>query len=121
LACEQGVAGVVVSNHGGRQLDGVSATIDALPEVVEACAGEVTVLLDGGVRRGTDVVKALALGAGAVLVGRAAVWGLAAHGEQGVRHVLDLLREEVALSLALLGCPTPEAVTPAHVRRASQG
>jgi isopentenyl diphosphate isomerase/L-lactate dehydrogenase-like FMN-dependent dehydrogenase len=118
LACEQGVAGVVVSNHGGRQLDGVAATIDALPEVAEACAGRVTVLLDGGVRRGTDVVKALALGAQAVLVGRAAVWGLAAAGEDGVRRVLELLQEEVALALALLGCPTPEAVTPMHVRRA---
>jgi (S)-2-hydroxy-acid oxidase len=118
LACEHGIAGVVVSNHGGRQLDGVAATIDALPEVVEACAGQVTVLLDGGIRRGTDVIKALALGARAVLVGRAAVWGLAVAGEDGVRRVLDLLREEVALALALLGCPTPEAVTPAHVRRA---
>jgi isopentenyl diphosphate isomerase/L-lactate dehydrogenase-like FMN-dependent dehydrogenase len=118
LACEHGVAGVIVSNHGGRQLDGVAATIDALPEVVEACAGKVTVLLDGGVRRGTDVVRALALGARAVLVGRAAVWGLAVDGEDGVRRVLELLREEVALALALLGCPTPEAVTSAHVRQA---
>jgi isopentenyl diphosphate isomerase/L-lactate dehydrogenase-like FMN-dependent dehydrogenase len=119
LACEHGVAGVVVSNHGGRQLDGVAATVDALPEVVESCSGKVIVLLDGGIRRGTDVVKALALGAHAVLVGRAAVWGLAANGEDGVRRVLELLREEVALALALLGCPTPEAVTPAHVRRAA--
>ena len=119
LACRQGVAGLVVSNHGGRQLDGVSASLDVLPEVVEACAGEVTVLFDGGVRRGTDVVKALALGARAVLVGRAAVWGLAVDGEEGVRRVLELLRSEVELALTLLGCPTPEAVTPAHVRRVS--
>jgi isopentenyl diphosphate isomerase/L-lactate dehydrogenase-like FMN-dependent dehydrogenase len=118
LACEHGAAGVVVSNHGGRQLDGVAASIDALPEVVEACAGRVTVLLDGGVRRGTDVVKALALGARAVLVGRAPVWGLAVAGEEGVRSVLELLREELALALVLLGCPSPEAVTPAHIRRA---
>jgi isopentenyl diphosphate isomerase/L-lactate dehydrogenase-like FMN-dependent dehydrogenase len=117
LACEHGAAGVVVSNHGGRQLDGVAASIEALPEVVEACAGRVTVLLDGGVRRGTDVVKALALGARAVLVGRAPVWGLAVAGEEGVLRVLDLLREELALALALLGCPSPEAVTPAHVAR----
>jgi isopentenyl diphosphate isomerase/L-lactate dehydrogenase-like FMN-dependent dehydrogenase len=117
LACRQGVAGVVVSNHGGRQLDGVSASLDVLPEVVEACHGEVTVLFDGGVRRGTDIVKALALGARAVLVGRAAVWGLAVDGEEGVRRVLELLRSEVELALTLLGCPTPEAVTPAHVRR----
>ena len=115
LACEHGVAGVVVSNHGGRQLDGVAATLDALPEVVEACADRVTVLLDGGVRRGTDVLKALALGARAVLVGRAPLWGLAVEGEEGVRKVLELLREEVALGLALLGCPKPADVTRAHV------
>ncbi len=120
LACEHGVAGVVVSNHGGRQLDGVAASIDALPEVVDACAGRVTVLLDGGVRRGTDVVKALALGAKAVLVGRAPVWGLAVAGEEGVLQVLELLREEVALALALLGCAGPEAVGPAHVARATR-
>jgi isopentenyl diphosphate isomerase/L-lactate dehydrogenase-like FMN-dependent dehydrogenase len=119
LACEHGVAGVVVSNHGGRQLDGVSATLDALPEVVEACAGEVAVLVDSGVRRGTDVVKALALGARAVLVGRAALWGLAVDGEEGVRHVLELLRAEVELALTLLGCPSPEAVTAAHVQRSA--
>jgi isopentenyl diphosphate isomerase/L-lactate dehydrogenase-like FMN-dependent dehydrogenase len=119
LACEHGVAGIVVSNHGGRQLDGVAATIDALPEVVEVCDGQVTVLLDGGIRRGPDVVKALALGAAGVLVGRAALWGLAVNGEDGVRRVLELLREELELALALLGCPTPEAVTPAHVRRAN--
>jgi isopentenyl diphosphate isomerase/L-lactate dehydrogenase-like FMN-dependent dehydrogenase len=117
LACEHGVAGVVVSNHGGRQLDGVSATLDALPEVVETCAGEVTVLVDGGVRRGTDAVKALALGAQAVLIGRAALWGLVVDGEAGVRRVLELLRAEVELALTLLGCSSPEAVTPAHVRR----
>jgi len=119
LACQHGVAGVVVSNHGGRQLDGIAASLDALPEVVETCAGQVTVLFDGGVRRGSDVVKALALGARAVLVGRAALWGLAVNGEEGVRRVLELLREEIALALTLLGCPSPEAVTPAHVTRAS--
>ena len=86
---------IVVSNHGGRQLDGVSATIDALPEVVEAVAGRVEVLVDGGIRRGTDVVKALALGAQAVLAGRAPLWGLAADGEAGARRVLELLREEI--------------------------
>ena len=77
LACEHGVAGLVVSNHGGRQLDGVSATLDALPEVVEAVSGRAEVYLDGGVRRGTDAVKALALGAKSVFVGRPALWGLA--------------------------------------------
>jgi 4-hydroxymandelate oxidase len=118
LACEHGVAGVIVSNHGGRQLDGVAATIDVLPEVVDACTGDVTVLLDSGIRRGTDVVKSLALGARAVLIGRAALYGLAVDGEAGVRRVLELLQEEVALALTLLGCPTPEAVSGAHVGRA---
>jgi 4-hydroxymandelate oxidase len=117
LACQHGAAGVVVSNHGGRQLDGVAASLDALPEVVEACAGQVTVLLDSGVRRGTDVVKALALGARAVLVGRAVLWGLVVDGEDGVRRVLELLRAEVEVALTLLGCPSPEAVTAAHVGR----
>jgi isopentenyl diphosphate isomerase/L-lactate dehydrogenase-like FMN-dependent dehydrogenase len=115
LACEHGVAGVIVSNHGGRQLDGVAASLDALPEVVEACADEIPVLVDGGVRRGADVVKALALGAQAVLVGRPVLWGLAVAGEEGVRRVLELLQGEVQLALTLLGCPTPEAVMPAHV------
>src|SRR5437588_11234078 len=86
LAAEHGAAAVVVSNHGGRQLDGVSATLDALPEVVEAVDGRAEVFLDGGVRRGTDVLKALALGARAVLIGRAMLWGLAADGERGVAH-----------------------------------
>jgi 4-hydroxymandelate oxidase len=119
LACEHGATGIIVSNHGGRQLDGVPATLDALPEVVEATGGRAEVLLDGGIRRGTDVVTALALGARAVLVGRPVLWGLAVEGEAGVRRVLELLQDEVALALTLLGCPSPGAVTPAHVRRAS--
>ncbi len=114
-ACEHGAAAVVVSNHGGRQLDGVSASLDVLEEVVDAVAGRAEVLLDGGVRRGTDVLKALALGARAVLIGRAMVWGLAVAGEEGVADVLRLLREEVELGLALLGCSSPEDVTRAHV------
>jgi 4-hydroxymandelate oxidase len=118
LACEHGAAGVVVSNHGGRQLDGVSATIDALPEVVEAVDGRIEVLVDGGIRRGTDVVRALALGARAVLAGRAPLWGLAARGEQGAREVLELLREEIELALVLVGCPSPASVTRAHVAAA---
>jgi isopentenyl diphosphate isomerase/L-lactate dehydrogenase-like FMN-dependent dehydrogenase len=118
LACEHGAAGIVVSNHGGRQLDGVAATLDALPEVVDAAGGRAEVYLDGGVRRGTDVAKALALGARAVLVGRPALWGLAAGGEAGARHVLGLFREEILLTLVLLGCPTPDDVGPAHVRPA---
>lgn len=115
LACEHGAAGVVVSNHGGRQLDGASATLDALPEVVEAVDGRVEVFVDGGIRRGTDVVKALALGARAVLSGRAPLWGLAARGEQGAGEVLRLLREEIELALLLTGCPSPEAAMPSHV------
>jgi isopentenyl diphosphate isomerase/L-lactate dehydrogenase-like FMN-dependent dehydrogenase len=116
LAAEHGAAGVIVSNHGGRQLDGVAAALDALPEVVEAVGDRVEVLVDGGVRRGTDVLKALALGARAVLVGRPPVWGLAVGGEQGVREVLELLRAEIAHGLTQLGCRSPAEVTRAHVR-----
>jgi isopentenyl diphosphate isomerase/L-lactate dehydrogenase-like FMN-dependent dehydrogenase len=118
LAGEHGASGVIVSNHGGRQLDGVAASLDALPEVVEAVGERVEVLLDGGIRRGTDVLKALALGAKAVLAGRAVVWGLAVDGEQGVRNVLELLRAEIALGLTHLGCSAPAEVTRAHVKPA---
>jgi isopentenyl diphosphate isomerase/L-lactate dehydrogenase-like FMN-dependent dehydrogenase len=118
LACEHGADGVVVSNHGGRQLDGVPASLDALPEVVDAVDGQVEVYMDGGVRRGTDVVKALALGARAALAGRAVLWGLAARGEEGVRHVLELLQQEIALALTLCGCPSPADVGESHVQRA---
>jgi 4-hydroxymandelate oxidase len=117
LACEHGVDGVIVSNHGGRQLDGAPASLDALPEVVEAVGGRCLVLMDGGIRRGTDVVTALALGAQAVMVGRPALWGLAVDGEKGVRRVLELLRAEIELALRLLGCATPSAVTRAHIGR----
>jgi isopentenyl diphosphate isomerase/L-lactate dehydrogenase-like FMN-dependent dehydrogenase len=103
LAVEHGVAGVVVSNHGGRQLDGVAASLDALPEVVEAVADRAEVLVDGGVRRGMDAAKALALGARAVLLGRPYVYGLGVAGEEGVRHVLACLLAELELSLALSG------------------
>jgi len=118
LALEHGAEGVVVSNHGGRQLDGVPASLDLLPEVVEAVGGRIEVLLDGGIRRGTDVLKALALGARAVLAGRAVIWGLAAGGEAGATQVLELLRAEVELGLQLLGARSPGEVTRAHVRRA---
>jgi isopentenyl diphosphate isomerase/L-lactate dehydrogenase-like FMN-dependent dehydrogenase len=111
LACEHGAAGIVVSNHGGRQLDGVSATIDALEEVVAAVDGRVEVLVDGGIRRGTDVVKALALGARAVLAGRAPLWGLAVDGEAGARRVLELLQAEILGALQLVGCTSPADVT----------
>jgi len=115
LAVDHGAAAVVVSNHGGRQLDGVAASIDVLPEVVAEVGGEVEVLVDGGVRRGTDVLVALALGARAVLAGRAPLWGLVCGGEAGARHVLDLLREEIELGLTLLGCASPPAVTRSHL------
>ncbi len=120
LACEHGAAAVVVSNHGGRQLDGVAATIDALAEVVEAVEGRIEVLLDGGIRRGTDVVKALALGARAVLAGRAPLWGLAAGGERGAARVLELLQAEISLALQLTGCRTPAEVTRSHVAPAAR-
>jgi isopentenyl diphosphate isomerase/L-lactate dehydrogenase-like FMN-dependent dehydrogenase len=117
LAVEHGAAAVAVSNHGGRQLDGVAGALDALPEVVEAVAGRVEVLVDGGVRRGIDIVKALALGARAVLAGRAPVWGLAAGGSEGAARVLELLRAETELALALVGAASPDEVVRAHVGR----
>ena len=115
LACQYGASGVVVSNHGGRQLDGAIASLEALPEVVDAVSGRAEVYLDGGVRRGTDVVMALALGARAVLVGRPALYGLAFGGSKGVEQVLEILREEIENALALLGCRSPDEVTASHV------
>jgi isopentenyl diphosphate isomerase/L-lactate dehydrogenase-like FMN-dependent dehydrogenase len=110
LALEHGVEGIIVSNHGGRQLDGVSASIEALAEVVEAVDGRCEVYLDGGIRRGTDILKALALGARAVLVGRPVLWGLAVNGAEGVSHVLELLRAELELAMVLAGRPTVESI-----------
>ncbi|MCA9650011.1 MAG: alpha-hydroxy-acid oxidizing protein [Myxococcales bacterium] len=111
-AVEHGVAGIVVSNHGGRQLDTSVATLDALPGIVEAVAGRAEVLLDGGIRRGTDVLKALALGARAVCVGRPVLWGLAVDGQAGVAQVLGLLHDELDLAMALCGAPTLASITP---------
>ena len=105
-ANDLGCDGVVVSNHGGRQLDAAPATIDVLPEVVAAVGDKMEILVDGGVRRGSDVLKALALGAKAVLIGRPYVWGLALAGQDGVSHVLEVLRAEMARSLQLMGCPS---------------
>src|SRR6266567_1137697 len=116
LALEHGVSGIVVSNHGGRQLDGVVTSIEALPEVVEAVAGRCEVYLDGGIRRGTDIFKALALGARAVLVGRPILWGLAVDGARGVEHVLELLRIELELAMALAGRPTLASIDRSLVR-----
>ena len=106
LAIEHGVDGIIVSNHGGRQLDGAIASIEALPEIVEAVAGRCEVYLDGGIRRGIDVLKALALGARAVLVGRPILWGLAVNGQAGVERVLKILHGELEMAMALSGKPT---------------
>ncbi|MBP2705491.1 alpha-hydroxy-acid oxidizing protein [Microbispora sp. RL4-1S] len=116
LALDHGVAAVWVSNHGGRQLDTVPAAVDLLPEVVAAVGGAVPVLLDGGIRRGTDVVKAMALGASAVAVGRPVIWGLAADGERGVARVLGLLHDEVEHALTLLGVASVHDLRPGLVR-----
>jgi 4-hydroxymandelate oxidase len=116
IAVERGVAGIVVSNHGGRQLDGAIATADALPEVVDAVAGRAEVYVDGGITRGVDVLRALALGARAVLVGRAFVWALAAAGEDGVAAALGMLRAELETAMALSGCPTVGDITRDYVR-----
>ena len=115
LAVEHGVDGVWVSNHGGRQLDHVAAGLDALPEVAEAVGGRCEVYVDGGIRRATDVLKALALGAHAAFAARAFACGLAVGGEAGVTEVLTLLRDELELGLGLLGCSSPEQVTRGHV------
>ncbi|HEY6463379.1 MAG TPA: alpha-hydroxy acid oxidase, partial [Polyangiaceae bacterium] len=103
-AVEHGASGVVVSNHGGRQLDGAPATADVLGAVVDAVAGRCEVLVDGGVRRGTDVLRALALGARAVLLGRPILWGLAVGGEDGALGVLEAMRAEIDHAMALTGC-----------------
>lgn len=102
-AAEEGIAGIIVSNHGARNLDTVPATIDALPQVVDKVAGRILVLVDGGIRRGTDVVKALALGANAVLIGRPYLYGLAVGGHDGVKRVIEILRNELEMTMGLLG------------------
>jgi len=116
-AVDEGAAAISVSNHGGRQLDGVSASINALPEVVAAVNGQVEVLMDGGVRRGTDIVKAICLGARAVLIGRAYAYGLAAAGHAGVTRALEILREDVERTLRLLGCASVAQLDPSYIQR----
>uniref|UniRef100_A0A3P8RR94 (S)-2-hydroxy-acid oxidase n=1 Tax=Amphiprion percula TaxID=161767 RepID=A0A3P8RR94_AMPPE len=116
-AVRYGVNGILVSNHGARQLDGVPATLDVLEEVVTAVQGCCDVYMDGGVRRGTDVLKALALGAKAVFIGRPVLWGLACQGEQGVTEILELLKEELRLAMALSGCRSVAEVSRSLVRR----
>ena len=118
LAVEHGAGGIVVSNHGGRQLDRSPATADALAEIVDAVEGRLPVLVDGGIRRGVDVALALALGADAVLVGRPVLWGLAAAGRSGSLRVLEILRAELELALALCGATSPAGLGRQHVRGA---
>ena len=118
LAADAGVDGIIVSNHGGRSEDSGRSTIDALPEIVEAVKGRIPILIDSGFRRGTDVVKALCLGATAVCVGRPYIWGLGAFGQPGVERVLELLREELYGAMQQVGAPTIKHLVPAMVRRA---
>ncbi|KAK4361778.1 hypothetical protein RND71_017019 [Anisodus tanguticus] len=115
-AIEAGVAGIIVSNHGARQLDYAPPTISVLEEVVHAVQGKVPVLLDGGIRRGTDIFKALALGAKAVLIGRLVIYGLAAKGESGVKQVIEMLKSELELTMALAGCCTVDDITRSHIK-----
>ena len=117
LATEVGIDGIVVSNHGGRVDDGVGATIDVLPEIIQAVGGRMPVLIDSGFRRGSDIVKALALGAQAVCIGRPYLWGLGAFGQPGVEQVLAILRRETRIAMQQLGAPSIKELTPAMVRR----
>lgn len=111
LAVESGASGIVVSNHGARQLDSVPATIEALPEVVKAVAGRIPVFLDGGIRQGTDMFKALALGATMVFIGRSVVYGLAVNGQQGVENIINILKMEFDIAACLAGCRTLEDIS----------
>ncbi len=116
LAVEHGVDGIVVSNHGGRATETLRATIECLPEVVDAVGGRIPVLVDGGFRRGTDVFKALALGARAVGIGRPYIYGLSAFGQEGVEKVLDLLHAELAMTMRQCGTPSVQQITRAAVK-----
>ena len=111
LAVQYGADGIVISNHGGRQLDTCRSTIDVLPEVANAVQGKTEIFIDGGIRRGTDIIKAIALGAKAVLIGRPAIWGLAYDGENGVCSVLEILKKEFDLAMALCGCVSVTKIT----------
>jgi L-lactate dehydrogenase (cytochrome) len=114
-AVDEGAAAVVVSNHGGRQLDGVSASLRALPGIVAAVGGQIEVLMDGGVRRGGDIAKAVCLGARAVLIGRPYAYGLAAAGEAGVARAIKILKDDLDLTLTLLGCPSIDALDASYI------
>ena len=115
-AVSSGVNGIVVSNHGGRQLDGTPASIDALPEIAKAVGGQIEILLDSGVRRGTDVLRAVALGAKAVLLGRPCAWALAVDGEHGVSQALEILQKEFSTAMALAGCARVSEITADLIR-----
>jgi lactate 2-monooxygenase len=117
-AVEHGVDGVIVSNHGGRQVDGAIASLDALPAIVGAVGGEIPILLDSGIRGGADAFKALALGARAVLIGRPYAYGLGIAGERGAREVIRNFRAEFDLTMGLAGCGSASEITPAMVTRA---
>ena len=119
LAVDHGVSAIIVSNHGGRSLDPTFATIEVLPEVAETVNGQAEIYLDGGIRRGTDIVKAIALGANAVLIGRPIFWGLAVNGAEGLRHLLELLREEFDSSMGLCGNPDISSIDRSLVGRRS--
>jgi len=114
-AVDVGAQGVVVSNHGGRQLDGALGALDALPAVVDAVGDQVDVIMDGGIRRGTDIIKALALGAKAVQIGRPWLFGLAVDGRAGVEHVLKLYKTELLNALALMDVTSIADLSPAHL------
>jgi isopentenyl diphosphate isomerase/L-lactate dehydrogenase-like FMN-dependent dehydrogenase len=118
LAVEHGVDGLIVSNHGGRATETLRATVDCLPEVVDAVNGRIPVLVDGGFRRGTDIFKALALGARAVGIGRPYIWGLSAFGQEGVERVLDILRAELTMTMKQMGAPSIRDIKRTHVARA---
>ena len=116
LAVELGATGIILSNHGGRQLDGAPAAMDILPEVVAAVGSDIEILIDGGITRGSDVIKALALGATGCLIGRAYLYGLAADGEAGVSRAYEILEDEMIRVMQLIGCTSISELSPAHVK-----
>lgn len=120
LARNCGCKGIIVSNHGARQLDSVPASIEVLPTIVDAVGNDMTIMLDGGVRQGTDVFKALALGAKAVFMGRPLVWGLAVNGQKGAEHVLELVQRDLELTMKLSGCVNISDITKEYVAHESQ-
>lgn len=117
LAAEMGATGIILSNHGGRQLDGAPAGLDLLPDVVKAVGSDIEIIVDGGIQRGSDVIKAIALGAKSVLIGRAYLYGLAAGGEEGVTQTYDILRDEMTRVMQLIGCSSLKDLGPEHVKK----